>query len=64
MVLLKQPSKNVDEKGRPYTDLYLGWVYEGRPYVVRVHHVFACDFDKLLAVAQLVPQGEMLEKYL
>lgn len=66
MKLLKQKSSTrVREKdNKPFTDLYVGWVYQGCPYVVRVRPQFVKDYDKLMAVASEVPAGELLEKYL
>lgn len=65
MKLFKQVSARKREKdNQPYTDLYLGWVYEGVAYCVRVRPQFSRDYDKLIASATEVPQGELPQKYL
>lgn len=62
MVLLK--AKATRQGYEDYTDLFLGWVYEGKRYIVRVRPVFGCDNDKLIAAATQVEPGEPMEKYL
>ena len=61
MRLLKQ---KVERNGVKYTDLYACWTYNGKAYAVRVRPVFGRDNDKLIAIAETVEDGEMLEKYL
>ena len=50
--------------GEKYVDLNLCWQYNGKTYLVRVRPVFGRDNDKLIAIAQNLTEGEMLEKYL
>lgn len=65
MKLLKQTSTRLRTKdNKPFVDLFLGWVYQGVAYCVRVNPQFYRDYDKLMAVATEVPQGELPEKYL
>lgn len=65
MKLFKQHSKRLNPKvNAPYVDLYLGWVYQGHNFVVRVCPTFNHDYDKLIATAQEVPPGELIEKYM
>lgn len=61
MKLLRQ---EIEKEGRKYTDFYYCWKYNGKTYKVRVRPVFNQDYDKLGAVAQKVPQGETLDKYI
>lgn len=58
--LLKQ---NVVRDGNKYIDLYAVWVYQGKTYSVRVRPVFGRDNDKLMSIAELIPDGELPEKY-
>lgn len=63
--LFKQKSTRVrNTDNRPFVDFYIGWVYEGRPYVVRVRPQFNNEYELLLASAEDVPNGEPIEKYL
>lgn len=65
MKILMQKSQRLREKdNKPFTDFYVGWVYEGKAYLVRVFPAFGKDFDKLCAVSVEVPVGELPEKYL
>lgn len=66
MKLLKQKSLDrIREKdNRPWIDLYLGWTYKGQPYLVRIRPQFGSEYSELVAVAEEVPSGELLEKYL
>lgn len=59
--LLKQ---KVVREGNEYVDLYAVWSYEGKTYAVRVRPVFGRDNDKLMAIAQDIPTGELPAKYL
>lgn len=59
--LIKQ---RVKREGKEYIDLYALWSYEGKTYAVRVRPVFGRDNDKLMSIAELIPDGEMPQKYL
>lgn len=61
MKLLKQ---DVSKNGVKYTDIYACWTYEGKAYAVRVRPVFGKDYDKLIANAQTVEEGEIIDKYI
>ena len=61
MKLMKQYN---ERNGEQYTDLFAVWSYEGKFYSVRVKPVFDRDYKQLIASAQTVPTGELLEKYL
>lgn len=50
--------------GSRYVDLNLCWQYQGKTYVVRVRPCFGKDNDKLIAIAEPLPSGELPEKYL
>lgn len=63
MTLLKQVSKRFDNKGRPYTDYFLCWIYQGRLYWVRVEPSFFKDNKFFWASAIEVPLGESFQKY-
>lgn len=52
------------KKRNDYTDFYLGWVFDGKKYFVRVKPVFAHDLDKFYANSVDVPNGDDLNKYL
>lgn len=65
MKLLKQVSERVRSMdNKPYLDFYLCWVYDNKPYAIRVRPHFNCDYDKLCALATEVPKGELIEKYI
>lgn len=64
IVLLQCESERTDESGKPYRDLYLGWVYDNKRYLVRVRPCFATDFPKLVAKAIDCESADNLEKYL
>lgn len=59
--LLKQ---DVERNGNKYVDLFACWNYQGKAYAVRVRPVFGRDNDKLMAIAEDVPAGELVEKYI
>lgn len=63
MTLLKQTSERLDDKGKPFIDLYLGWSHEGKVYLVRVRPQFCKDCKLTYATAREVPVGESLDKY-
>lgn len=63
MTLLKTTSGRLDNSGRPWIDYYLGYVYEGHVYLVRVKPQFARDYVLMFANAVNVPSGEKLENY-
>ena len=60
----KLVKQKVERNGVEYVDLYALWVYEGKPYAVRVRPVFGRDNDKLMSIAELIPTGETPAKYL
>lgn len=66
MKLMMQVSADrVREKdGVHFTDFYLVWSYEGHTYSVRIRPQFPRDYNKLFALADEIPAGELLEKYL
>lgn len=64
MKLLKQKSERLDKNGDPFEDLYLVWVYKEKTYDVRIRPFFASDYKKLFSMAETVPTGEAIEKYL
>lgn len=64
MKLFKQESDRLNDKGKPFDDLFLGWVYDGKTYVVKVQPRFACDYSLLFSVAEELPKGEIVAKYL
>ena len=65
MKLLKQTSKRLRERdNKPFMDYYLTWVFEGKTYAVRIRPQFVRDYDKLYALSDTVPEGELLDKYI
>lgn len=64
MTLLRQVSERLDNKGKPFTDYYLGWRKEGKIFVIRVRPQFYRENYYLGLVAIDVPSGEALEKYI
>lgn len=64
MKLLKQKSERLDKNGEPFEDLVLVWFYNDKVYDVRIRPFFASDYKKLYSMAETVPTGEPLEKYL
>lgn len=64
MQLFKQESERLDKNGKPFNDLYIGWVHNGKPYTIRVVPFFKNEFPQLYATAVEVPKGELISKYL
>lgn len=65
MKLLRQESERKRSKDdKPFTDFYLCWVYNDKSYAVRIRPHFYSDLDKLIALSELVPAGELVEKYI
>ena len=65
MRLLKQNSENVRSKdNKAFVDFYLVYSYKGLPRFVRVRPVFGADYEKFYALAETIPSGEDVEKYL
>lgn len=62
--MVKLFKTKVVRDGEKYVDLNLAWQYNGKTYTVRVRPVFAKDNDKLHAIAQPLPSGELVDKYL
>jgi len=48
--VISEKSERLDNKGKPFTDLYLCWTYEGKDYKVRIRPQFYKDLDKLCAL--------------
>lgn len=62
--MVKLFKQAVSRNGADYTDLYATWTYQGKVYLVRVRPVFGRDNDKLMAIAEEVPTGEVVQKYI
>lgn len=47
-----------------YIDIYVAWSFNNKTYYVRLKPVFGRDFNKLVAIAQEIPVGEPVCKYI
>lgn len=50
--VVSKVSERLDQKGKPFTDLYLVWTYNEKEYQVRIRPQFYTDFAKLFALTQ------------
>ena len=64
MKFLRQFSNRLNNSGRSFVDYYLCWEYKGHKYAVRIEPSFSSDYSKFYAIAEEVPQGEDINKYL
>lgn len=61
---IKVLKQRVHKNDRVFIDLYISWVYGQKTYFVRLKPVFGRDYDKLVSIAQEVPENELVEKYI
>lgn len=64
MKLVRQTSTRQSTNGHFFSDLFVVWEHNGKPYSVRVEPSFKKDYKLLRAQAENIPSGEMPEKYL
>ena len=60
----KSSTRFREKDNRPFVDFYISWTYNSQPYAIKIKPQFASDYDKLFAMAEEVPAGELIDKYL